>query len=290
MRHVSMIATMGFILGVTAVGCAAQTDSGEESGTTVATELKSQPAFLALGDSIAFGYDPTVANPAVASNFVGYPDALAKCSGTADVNAACPGETSGSFLSASAPDNGCKAWRFGYQLPLHTSYAGTQASFAFSYIAQHPETKYVTFNMGANDLFLVQAACNGDPTCIQGALPAALGTYAQNVATIFGGLKAAGFTGKVIAMTTYATNYADPLSVGALTALNNTLSQVAKNFGYPIADGYAAFKAIASKYNGDACKAGLLIKLPDGTCNIHPSAIGREVLAATVGATAVLSH
>ena len=288
--RLSMMATVGMVMGVgtAAMGCAiTPSDSGEGSGTTVAAELSRQPAFLALGDSIAFGYDPLVANPTIPTNFVGYPDALASITRTADVNAACPGETSGSFLSATAPDNGCHAWREGYKLPLHTAYAGTQASFAFQYVAQHPETKYVSFNMGANDLFLVSKACNGDAACIQAALPAALAAYGQNVATIFGGLKAAGFTGKVVALKTYATSYVDPLGVAAVSAINSVLAQVAGQFGYLVADGYGAFKVIADKYNGDSCAAGLLIKMPDGTCNIHPSKLGREVLAATIGATVV---
>jgi hypothetical protein len=288
--RLSMMATVGMVMGIgaTAVGCAiTPSDSGEESGTTLAAELSCQPAFLALGDSIAFGYDPLVANPTIASNFVGYPDALASITRTTDVNAACPGETSGSFLSATAPDNGCHAWREYYKLPLHTAYAGTQASFAFQYVAQHPETKYVSFNMGANDLFLVSNGCKADPACIQAALPAALAAYGQNVATIFGGLKAAGFTGNVVALKTYATNYADPLGVAAVGAINTVLAQVAGQFGYLVADGYGAFKLLADKKGGDSCAAGLLIKMPDGTCNIHPSKLGREVLAATVGATAV---
>ena len=291
--RLSMMATVVMGVGVAAIGTAGcavtPADTGEVAGTTVAAELRTQPAFLALGDSIAFGYDPLVANPTVQTNFVGYPDALASFTYTADVNAACPGETSGSFLSATAPDNGCHAWRDYYKLPLHTAYTGTQASFAFQYIVQHPETKYVSFNMGANDLFLVSKTCKADPACIQAALPAALAAYGQNVATIFGGLKAAGFEGKVVALKTYATNYADPLGVGAVTAINNVLAQVAGQFGYLVADGFGAFKFLADKKGGDSCAAGLLIKLPDGTCNIHPSKLGREVLAATVGATALKS-
>jgi len=37
-------------------------------------------------------------------------------------------------------------------------------------------------------------------------------------------------------------------------------------------------KAAAANDGGDACKAGLLIPLPEGGCDIHPSPKGRAVL------------
>ena len=61
--------------------------------------------FLALGDSIAFGYDPLVRDPSEPENFVGYPEALAGLLGVDVVNASCPGEASGSFLDKGADAN-----------------------------------------------------------------------------------------------------------------------------------------------------------------------------------------
>src|ERR1019366_3867907 len=64
--------------------------------------------YLALGDSIAFGYDPTVVNP-TPDKFTGYPEIVAQLEhllqSKKEVNAACPGETSGSFLDVTQPDN-----------------------------------------------------------------------------------------------------------------------------------------------------------------------------------------
>src|SRR5260370_33649962 len=65
--------------------------------------------YLALGDSIAFGYDPTVTAPTPAK-YTGYPEIVAQIENLLqskkEVNAACPGETSGSFM-VGPPDNGC---------------------------------------------------------------------------------------------------------------------------------------------------------------------------------------
>ena len=41
-------------------------------------------------------------------------------------------------------------------------------------------------------------------------------------------------------------------------------------------------KAEADRFEGKTCAAGLLIELPDGTCDIHPSPKGHERLARAV--------
>jgi hypothetical protein len=38
----------------------------------------------------------------------------------------------------------------------------------------------------------------------------------------------------------------------------------------------------SAPFGGDSCAAGLLVKLPDGTCDTHPSLAGQELLASTV--------
>src|SRR6266853_2241614 len=58
--------------------------------------------YLAFGDSVPFGYSPLL-NPTVASNFVGYPEIAARLLNIQDVNATCPGEATGGFISLRAP-------------------------------------------------------------------------------------------------------------------------------------------------------------------------------------------
>jgi hypothetical protein len=45
-----------------------------------------------------------------------------------------------------------------------------------------------------------------------------------------------------------------------------------------------AFEGPSAAFGGDPCAAGLLIKLPDGTCNIHPSPAGHLLLAQAIEA------
>src|SRR5215471_21762585 len=74
--------------------------------------------YLALGDSVPFGLNITLLPPfsqklPTPAEFVGYPEPVAASEhllqSKQEVNASCPGETSGSFLNASMPDNGCNS-------------------------------------------------------------------------------------------------------------------------------------------------------------------------------------
>jgi hypothetical protein len=279
----------GAMVGILTLGLAACGSAGIDPGEDSSSESEEfrfrRIKYLALGDSIAFGFNPLVAPPGIPGNYKGYPEVIGTIIPHSVTNAACPGETSGSLLSTAAPDNGCRNWKTAFS--LHADYETTQIAFAQSYLAANPDAKYVSINVGANDLLLVQKKCLGNLACIQAALPAALAAYGQNLGATYTLLRAAGFTGKFVALTTYATNYNDPLSVGALTALNGVMTQVTTAFGGVVADGFGTFKFFADKAGGDSCAAGLLIKLPDGTCDIHPSEKGRDILAVSVVAAAV---
>jgi hypothetical protein len=54
--------------------------------------------YLALGDSISFGYRPLPPPPQPIQNYVGYPEILASLNPAQQVNLSCPGQTSASFL------------------------------------------------------------------------------------------------------------------------------------------------------------------------------------------------
>jgi lysophospholipase L1-like esterase len=279
------------VLALSIAGCGAAAEESFENGSDGTDEVLqggssggvAQKNYLALGDSIAFGYSPLVTTPANPGAYKGYPEVMGGVGGNTVSNASCPGETSGSLLSSSpldAPDNGCRNWKAAYS--LHANYETTQIEFAESYIRGHLDTNFVTIDIGANDLLLLQKRCLGDPVCINAALPGVLGSYGQNLATTYTRVRQAGFTGRFVALTLYATNYNDALSVGAISALNQVMTQVTEAFGGVMADGFGAFNRIAAKSGGDACAARLLIKKPDGTCDIHPSPTGRDALAAAV--------
>jgi lysophospholipase L1-like esterase len=245
-----------------------------------AEDIQRNTRYLALGDSIAFGYNPLVV-PVNLNAYTGYPSLVSQMVHRKVANASCFGESSGSFLNLAAPDEGCHLWRANY--PLFVSYTGTQMQYALDYLSVNAKkTDLITIDIGANDLGLLLAGCHGDITCATNGLPAVLGAYATNLATIFGGLRETGYAGPIVAVTPYAVNYADPVEVAGLTALRAVLIGLAPGFNVQIADAFITFMAADVPFLGDSCAAGLLIKLPNSTCDIHPSLAGQALIARTV--------
>src|SRR5262249_19878432 len=148
-----------------AVGVAAGLISALPASATSVTGPAADGTYLALGDSVAFGFVPPEAVPAPnyrsAHSFVGYPEDVAQALRIRVWNASCPGETTASMLEAGAQSNGCEnslGSPIGYrtQFPLHVQYQGTQMQYALDYLAVHRHTQLVTINIGANDAFLCQ--------------------------------------------------------------------------------------------------------------------------------------
>ena len=90
------------------------------------------------------------------------------------------------------------------------------------------------------------------------------------------------YHGRLVALTYYSLSYSDPTQVAGTEALNSAIASVTEKFGGKVADGFAAFQEPSEAFGGSPCAAGLLIKLPDGTCNIHPSPAGHLLLAKAI--------
>jgi lysophospholipase L1-like esterase len=240
------------------------------------------PSYLALGDSVAFGYDPLVSIPGRSDpeNFVGYPEALAEILDIDVANASCPGEASGGFISLTGIDNSCRPYRGAF--PLHVDYTTAQLDYAVAYLRGHPNTKLITINLGANDLFVLQKQCNFVTACILSGLPALLQQLGKNLQAIYTQIKAAGFHGQLVALTYYSRDYRDPLGVTVISLINNVVAGATLTAGGRVASGFSAFATASAPFGGDPCAAGLLIRLTPTTCDIHPSPKGRDLLAKTI--------
>ena len=287
-RLLALAAAMFFVAVVAAVG----------AGPTSANPVNGSDAngtYLALGDSVAFGYVPPNALPPPnyldAHSFVGYPEFLAQELNERVSNASCPGETASSMLDAGAQSNGCEnslGSPVGYRTlcPLHAVYQGTQMEYALHYLHAHKHTRLVTIDIGANDAFLCQETTADH--CTSGVeLNGVANEIATNLATIFHELRdAAGYRGPIVALTYYSLSYSDPATIAGTVFLDSVIAGVATANGGIVADGFAAFQGPSLVAGGDPCAAGLLIKLPDGTCNIHPSPAGQQLLAGAI-ATAI---
>lgn len=259
------------------------------AGTTIAASAQgaSGPRYLALGDSVSFGFITQAGFEYVnADNFIGFPTYAGQGAKLNVVNAACPGETTGSFLSSAAPDDGCQQFRTaGAQ--LHVSYSSTQLDFALAFLKSHPSTRLVTVGLGANDVLLLRAACQDNPLCIETNLPAVLVGVTANMETILTDLRATGFTGTIIVVNYYLVDYSDPTETGLISALNDALAAAAAQAGGVVADVFTAFQTATVPAGGKTCNVGLLNASPASqfTCDVHPSQSGQMLIGKVVAQT-----
>ncbi len=248
---------------------------------------------LVLGDSVAFSYIASVGYEYFYTrpdNFVGFPDELGYRLNLQVVNGSCPGETTGSFLSSTAPDNGCRSYRSLF--PLHAKYSSTQLAFASAYLKSHREVRLVTITLGANDGLLLEESCASSAdveACIEAAAPAVLAAVAQNIATILGAVRATGYAGPIVLTNYYSLDYSDAAATALTADLNAAIAAPASAYGAVVADVFSAFQGVAANaaYGGKTCNTGLLN--PDVydqyVCNIHPAQTGHRLIAGTIERT-----
>jgi lysophospholipase L1-like esterase len=239
--------------------------------------------YLALGDSVSFGYITQAGfEYRNADNFVGFPSYVGLALGKTPTNAACPGETTAGFISATGADNGCRPYKANY--PLHTAYTGTQLDFATAFLNAHPNTKLVTIQLGANDAFILEKQCGGNPSCIAAGIPTLLATVGGNMDTILKAIDATRFHGRLVIVNYYSLDYSDPSGTALTSLLNQAITSHAKADGAVVADAFTAFEQAAASAAGKTCEAGLLNTTPGNqtTCDVHPTQSGAELLAQSV--------
>ncbi len=251
------------------------------------TAVVAGTTYLALGDSVTFGYREAANLPTPdyqdQASFVGYPEDIGTALGLKAVNPSCPGETSASLVDDTKASNGCEGAK-GYRtnFPLHVGYRASQLRFAESYLEHHRSVRLVSLLIGANDGFLCQATTADH--CVS-EYPALLASVAANIRTTLAGIRrVAGYRGQLVVLDYYDLNYADPKGTATTVALNATIRSAAGHYHVRMADAYRAFEAAAAQSGGDSCKAGLLTQLTTGGCGVHPSVAGQALLAQVVEA------
>ena len=262
-------------------------------GSASATQPAGSPNnYLALGDSIVFGYITEAGyDYYYPTNFVGYGDWDSLALGLNLANGGCPGETTGSFLSRTAPDNGCRAYRALF--PLHVIYPSvnaTQLTYATTYLKQHTSVALVTIQLGANDILLLEEQCNNDPTCIANGAPQVFATAEANMTASLAALRATGYSGPIIVLNYYSPDYSNQFDTEITEGLNQAITAPAPAYGAVVADVFSAFEAASSNpfAGGQTCVAGLLApanpQTSPPTCDDHPSQYGHKLIAQVVAA------
>jgi len=277
------------VLGSPAAAAAGASANPSASGPAVtrSSPLTRGSTYLALGDSVSFGYQeatvipkPDYSNPA---SFPGYPEQIGKALHVGVTNLACPGETSGSPINASALSNGCEnAYRKAF--PLHVRYRGSQLDNAVSFLRRHPNVRLVSLMIGANDLFVCQA--HTPQHCLARAEQRpVLSQITRNVRRILSAIRdQAHYQGQLAVVNYYSLNYASPLINAQSKLLNTAQDAGAKGFDVRFVNGYSEFRAGSVKFGDQPCLAGLLNQLGGvaGRCGVHPTYAGQALLAQAV--------
>lgn len=256
------------------------------SGSAVDAASNRPVEYLAVGDSLAFGYNPLATNPSNPASFVGYPDAVARALRDRLTNASCPGETSSHYIDLAGSDNGCGQWRAVFD--LHADYTGTQLAYVDAFLQSHPKTQLVTIDMGANDLNVLIKGCEGgraNAPCILLGLPAMLEVLSANLDTIYGHIRDLdGYRHKLAALTYPSLDYGDALETGVVLQINAVVAERTLAWGGMVADGFGAWASASTAYGGDTCAAGLRIPTPGSLspCDDHPTLAGHELLAQAI--------
>ncbi len=285
--RVSALPFAGALLAL-ALGCGRQ----QNAELTAPARVDGTPTYLALGDSIAFGFDPRLVPPVPFScfscdsftgavsprndDFVGYPELLQQRLGISLANASCPGETSTSFGARAAEGQAAICAEFKQQQWLHATYDVTQRRYALDFLARHPGVELVTVAVGANDVLDLVAACGSDPTCVNAGIGGVLTTVHANVSGILSAIRSAGYQGPLVVPTYYAPS---PAWTELVSAVNSCLALAASGSGAVLVD-------LPTLFGADPCGGGLLIPVdpldPTAGCDIHPSEAGARLIATEI--------
>jgi lysophospholipase L1-like esterase len=286
-----MICTVG-LLAATSGSALAKKHKPKKPAITTHTPITRGSTYLALGDSVTFGYEEQQVVPAPnyadASSFLGYPELMGSALHLTVANAACPGETSTSLIIATAPSNGCENspnnGPFYRMNPLHVSYSGSQLAFATSYLRKHKNVRLVSLMIGANDFLLCQETAPDHCASVaeEGAV---IQSISNNVKTILSAIRnKAHYGGQLAIVNYYSLDYSSPIQNTNTVLLNTTVDNAAAPFHVEVADGFGELEAGAAHSGRSTCNAGLLTQLV-GTaskCGIHPSYAGQSLLAQAV--------
>jgi lysophospholipase L1-like esterase len=243
-----------------------------------------QPSYLALGDSLAFGYSQAKFNsllptePASAYD-TGYVDDFGKLLGLFEpgvqtVNDGCPGETTESFIKGPC--------EYGLHFPLHHPYSGSQLADALSYLGAHPgAVTPITIDIGANDaLGVIEGTCGLQAKCIEENAPALFAHVGANLGYILGQLRAAAPSAKIIVLGLYNPFGESIAGADALTAkLNEVIANDASAVGARFANPLPLFNPPGAREQPTLCT---LTNICTSLKDIHPTDLGYAVLGGLV--------
>ncbi|HUN77713.1 MAG TPA: SGNH/GDSL hydrolase family protein [Solirubrobacteraceae bacterium] len=248
-----------------------------------------QQSYLALGDSLAFGYSEArfaehEGDESPAFFETGYVNDFGDVlkifdPGLRIVNDGCPGETTESFIKGP-----CLYQAAGY--PLHHPYAAgpdsAQLTDALGYLHEHPgAVNPITIDIGANDALGLIDSCKREIACVLAGVPALFAHIGTNLGLILGDLRAAAPNAQIVVLGLYNPfGEARLPGSGELTAkLNEVLAGAAAAVGARFADPLPVFDPPGALEAPTIC---LLTNMCTKYEDIHPTDLGYAVLAGLI--------
>jgi lysophospholipase L1-like esterase len=286
--------------------------------TSVAGASHVGKTYLALGDSLAYGYhaaqfqselekgavEPATFNDGYVNDF----GAVLKLThpGLRVVNDGCPGETSETFINGSGVAGFCAGGPTGSPFPyafLHHPYTRTsQLADALAILKENPNVSPITLDIGANDVLQFLASKCGFPstfTCSPAEIEAEFAHISANVFSILSQLRAAAPKAQIVLIglyNPYPTVLPAPGGDTTTAGLNAALQKVAA----AVPD--ASFANPEPAFNPSILVSGtpetadlpaicaFTAMCPGGTFNptspsadIHPTKLGYGVMATILG-------
>lgn len=261
--------------------------------------------YLALGDSLAFGYQPRATWPYfdITHGYARFFYQYLKTKGTQyGINMGCAGESTTTFINGGCP------------VPLHhVLYKGPQLAAALTFLANHRgQVSPVTIDIGADDVLPLLNASTCAITATQAQITAVEQTFDANFTSILQQLQQAigtdSVTGKplgdLITMSYYNPyqNYCaqrNPLVAQFFAEFNRHIVTDAASLSVPVVDVFSAFGGAATpnphitgsattcpSYGAPASDAYTWMCWPIRPSNIHPTTLGYQQIATAFEATA----
>jgi|CZKG01.1.fsa_nt_gi lysophospholipase L1-like esterase len=303
------------------LGCcvAVAAASGAVAFTPAAGAAQVGNTYLALGDSLAYGYHAAQFKSELESK--GYVEPATFDEGYVDdfgatlklghpklriINDGCPGETTETFINGSGIPGYCAGGPTGTPFPyafLHHPYSPhtSQLSDALAILKEDPNVSPVTLDIGPNDVLQFLASKCGFPktfTCSPAEVEAELGHIAANVHSILTQLHAAAPKAQVVLIglyNPYPTVLPAPGGDRTTAALNTALASVAAavpgtSFANPEPPFNPSIVIGAPETVDIPTICAFTAMCPGGTFNptspnadIHPTTLGYAVMAGVVG-------
>jgi lysophospholipase L1-like esterase len=252
-------------------------------GLGVATSSASAPPrryYLALGDSIAYGFQPAKVGLPPSRVKTGYVDVVAtRLRALAPklrvVNYGCPGESTTTFIAGGCP------W-LGEGRKLHDSFRGAQLAAALTLLRAHPgQVGPVTLSLWGNDYAELWDACKGNFACVKKRAPRARARFASRLTTILGRLRAAAPGANIIVTGIWNFDAAhlkqtDPL----VRSFDTTIRKVAASRQARFANTFPTFNPQGSLAREKARLCSLTFACSKG--DPHPTNAGYKAIATAI--------